>query len=92
MRRTTQGWRLARTTSRKKIEFSLLSGGLSLSRVSRTDEEHPANQELIADGVEELREYMSEVLPQKPSNYSEKEKLFDCTDINIPDVFESLIA
>lgn len=36
--------------------------------------------------------YMSEVLPQKPSNYSEKEKLFDCTDINVPDVFESLIA
>ena len=42
MRRTTQGWRLARTTNRKKTEFSLLSGVLSLSRVSRTDEEHPA--------------------------------------------------
>ena len=35
MRRTTQGWRLARTTSRKKTEFSLLSGVLSLSTVSQ---------------------------------------------------------
>ena len=50
------------------------------------------NQEIIADGVTELVEYMDEVLPKEPQNYDEKEKLFDCTDFDIPSVFDTLSA
>ena len=35
---------------------------------------------------------MDEVLPKEPQNYDEKEKLFDCTDFDIPSVFDTLSA
>ena len=50
------------------------------------------NQEIIADGVSELKEYMEDVIPQKPQNYNEKEKVFDCTDFEVPSVFEIVSA
>ncbi len=33
------------------------------------------NQEIIADGVGELKEYMDEVVPQRPNNFNEKERV-----------------
>ena len=42
--------------------------------------------------LKELQEYIKEVLPNNPPNYSEKEKMFDCSDFDVPEVFESLIA
>ena len=50
------------------------------------------NQEIIADGVAELKDYIEDVLPQKPINYSEREKLFDCSDMDVDVVFKNLIA
>lgn len=50
------------------------------------------NREIIADGVVELKEYMEEVIPEKPVNFNETEKVFDHSDVDITAVFCSLTA
>ena len=77
-----------------KNDFNLkaISKILGHSKEIITADNYIDNQELIADGVKELQEYIQEVLPPKPQNYSEKEKLFDCSDFDVPEAFEGLIA
>ncbi|MEE1005767.1 MAG: N-terminal phage integrase SAM-like domain-containing protein [Acutalibacteraceae bacterium] len=50
------------------------------------------NREIITDGVAELKEYMEEVIPEKPVNFNETEKVFDHSDVDITAVFCSLTA
>lgn len=48
------------------------------------------NQEIIADGVGELREYMDEVIPEKSVDFNEKENVFDYSYIDVTAAFDSL--
>lgn len=77
-----------------KNEFNLkaISKILGHSKEIVTADNYIDNQEIIADGVTELVEYMDDVLPKEPQNYDEKEKLFDCTDFDISSVFDNLSA
>ena len=50
------------------------------------------NREIITDGVAELKEYMEEVIPEKPVNFNGTEKVFDHSDVDITAVFYSLTA
>ena len=40
----------------------------------------------------ELKEYMEEVIPEKPVNFNETEKVFEHSDVDITAVFCSLTA
>ncbi len=77
-----------------KNDFNLkaISKILGHSKEIVTADNYIDNQELIADGVKDLHEYIQDVLPPKPQNYSEKNKMFDCSDFEIPKTFENLIA
>ena len=77
-----------------KNDFNLkaISKILGHSKEIVTADNYIDNQELIADGVKDLHEYIQDVLPPKPQNYSEKNKMFDCSDFEISKTFESLIA
>lgn len=79
----------------------LLKNNFNLKAISKvlghakeivTADNYIDNQEIIADGVSELKEYMEDVIPQKPQNYNEEEKLFDCSDFEVPSVFEIISA
>ena len=48
------------------------------------------NQEIIADGVGELKEYMDEVVPQRPTDFNEKERVFDYSDFDVTAAFDGL--
>ena len=50
------------------------------------------NQEIIADGVSELSEYMNEVIPEKSVDFNEKENVFDYSYIDVTAAFDSLTA
>lgn len=77
-----------------KNDFNLkaISKILGHSKEIVTADNYIDNQEIIADGVAELKDYIEDVLPQKPINYSEREKLFDCSDMDVDVVFKNLIA
>ena len=77
---------------KKDFNLKAISKILGHSKEIITADNYIDNQELIADGVKELQEYIQEVLPPKPQNYSEKEKLFDCSDFDVSEAFEGLIA
>ncbi len=79
----------------------LLKNNFNLKAISKvlghakeivTADNYIDNQEIIADGVSELKEYMEDVIPQKPQNYNEKEKVFDCANFEVPSVFEIVSA
>ena len=48
------------------------------------------NQENIDDGVGELKEYMDEVVPQRPTDFNEKERVFDYSDFDVTAAFDDL--
>lgn len=48
------------------------------------------NQEIIADGVGELKEYMDEVVPQRPTDFNEKERVLDYSDFDVTAAFDGL--
>lgn len=50
------------------------------------------NQEIIADGVSELVDYVEEVLPERPNHYIEEEMIFDCSNLDMPNVYEKFMA
>lgn len=77
-----------------KNEFNLkaISKMLGHAKEIVTADNYIDNQEIIADGVTELEEYINEVLPNKSQNYNEEENIFDCTKFNITTEFEKLTA
>ena len=48
------------------------------------------NQEIIADGVGELKEYMDDVVPKKPVDFDDNERVFDYSDFDVTAAFDSL--
>ena len=48
------------------------------------------NQEIIADGVGELKEYMNEVIPAKAVGFNENEGVFDYSDFDATTAFDGL--
>ena len=77
-----------------KNEFNLkaISKILGHSKEIVTADNYIDNQEIIADGVSELVEYMEEVLPKESQIYDAKEKVFDCSSFDVPSVFETISA
>lgn len=47
-------------------------------------------QEIIADGVGELKECMDDVVPNRPTDFNEKERVFDYSDSDVTAAFDVL--
>lgn len=77
-----------------KNEFNLkaISKILGHAKEIVTADNYIDNQEIIADGVSELVDYMDEVLPKKPEHFIEEEKVFDCSNLDMPNVYDKIMA
>ncbi len=75
-----------------KNDFNLkaISKLLGHSKEIVTADNYIENCEIIADGVEELEEYLEDVLPQGMENYNETEQVYDCTNLFLVSAFEEL--
>lgn len=49
------------------------------------------NQDIIADGVTELKDYLKEVLPEDAENYIKEEKMYDHSDFDVTEAFKNLM-
>lgn len=47
------------------------------------------NQDIIADGVTELKDYLKEVLPEDAENYIKEEKVYDHSDFDVTEAFKN---
>ena len=77
-----------------KNEFNLkaISKILGHAKEIVTSDNYIDNQEIITDGVTELLDYIEDVLPKNPEHYIEEENIFDCSDLDIPNVYEKIMA
>lgn len=49
------------------------------------------NQDIIVDGVTELKDYLKDVLPEDVENYIKEEKMYDHSDFDVTEAFENLM-
>ncbi len=77
-----------------KNEFNLkaISKILGHAKEIVTADIYINNQEIIADGTGELKDYMEEVIPEKSREFNEKEKVFDYSGLDVTQAFDNLIA
>ena len=74
-----------------KNDFNLkaISKTLGHSKEIVTADNYINNQEIIADGVGELKDYMEEVLPEDTSGFLKEKKLYDHSDFDAEQVFSN---
>ncbi|MDD6236140.1 MAG: site-specific integrase [Clostridiales bacterium] len=77
-----------------KNEFNLkaISKILGHAKEIVTEDIYINNQEIIADGIGELKDYMEEVIPEKSREFNEKEKVFDYSGLDVTSAFDNLIT
>ncbi len=83
----------------KKLEANYMKNDFNLKAISKilghakeivTADIYVDNQEIIADGVGELKEYMDDVVPKKPVDFDDNERVFDYSDFDVTAAFDSL--
>lgn len=77
-----------------KNEFNLkaISKILGHAKEIVTADIYIDNQEIIADGTGELKDYMEEVIPKNAIEFNESEKVFDYSGLDVTKAFNNLIA
>ena len=77
-----------------KNDFNLkvISKILGHAKEIVTADNYINNQEIIADGVGELKNYISDVLPEETSACQKENKVYDHNDFKVEKVFGSYIA
>jgi site-specific recombinase XerD len=77
-----------------KNDFNLkaISKTLGHAKEIVTADNYINNQEIIADGVGELKNYISDVLPEETSGCQKENKVYDHSDFKVEKVFGSYIA
>lgn len=77
-----------------KNDFNLkaISKTLGHAKEIVTADNYINNQEIIADGVGELKNYMSDVLPEETDGYQKENKLYDHSDFDVEKAFGKYIA
>lgn len=77
-----------------KSEFNLkaISKILGHAKEIVTADSYIDNQELIADGVSELKEYMQDVLPKKKSDHFEDKQIDNKSDFDFLKFFDEIVA
>lgn len=76
-----------------KNDFNLkaISKILGHAREIVTADIYVDNQEIINDGVVELKEYMDEVIPERSLDFNETEGVYDYSSIDVTAAFDNLI-
>ena len=77
-----------------KNDFNLkvISKTLGHAKEIVTADNYINNQEIIADGVGELKNYICDVLPEETSGCQKESKVYDHSDFKVEKVFGSYIA
>ena len=77
-----------------KNDFNLkvISKTLGHAKEIVTADNYINNQEIIADGVGELKNYISDVLPEETCGSQKESKVYDHSDFKVEKVFGSYIA
>ncbi|MBE6767219.1 MAG: hypothetical protein E7550_06510 [Ruminococcaceae bacterium] len=77
-----------------KNDFNLkaISKALGHAKEIVTADNYINNQEIIADGVGELKNYISEVLPEETSGSQKEIKVYDHSNFKVEKIFDNYIA